>query len=114
MIISYTNGIAKEVGVLGAILIEGISFWVFKNEANEKHFYNGQYWTYNTLNAYSKIYIGWSERKIQLALKKLEDDGYLVTGSYNKIKYDRTKWYSLTAKGLGLIEKTEKSQISCA
>ena len=108
MIISYTNEVAREVGALGAILIEGISFWVFKNEANEKHFHDGKYWTYNSLKAFSLIYEGWSVRQISLALKKLEKDGYLITGVYNKVKYDRTKWYSLTDKGLMLVRRSDK------
>ena len=47
----FDPDMAKEHGVNAAILFQNIKHWVEKNEANGRHFYEGQYWTYNSNNA---------------------------------------------------------------
>ena len=47
-----------------------------------------------------------TDRQIRYAIDKLINQKYLVTGNYNKIGYDRTKWYSLTNKAIGMFETT--------
>ena len=41
--------IAKEYGVNEAVILESMNYWVQKNKANGKHFYEGEYWTYTVL-----------------------------------------------------------------
>ena len=40
--------IAKEYGVNEAVILESMNYWIQKNKANGKHFYEGEYWTYNS------------------------------------------------------------------
>ena len=96
MYYSFNSEIAIKYGVDGAIMIENLHFWISKNKANEKHFYDGRYWTYNSLKAFEKLFPFWSSRQIERILRNLINQGAIVTGNYNKIPYDRTKWYALT------------------
>lgn len=91
--------LAKELGIHAAILLENIGYWIKQNEANEKNFYDGEYWTYNSRRAYKELFPYMSERQINTAFSKLIDGGYIITGNYNKLAYDRTLWYALTQKG---------------
>lgn len=93
---SFNVEVAKKYGVDGAIIIENIYFWIAKNRANKKHFYNGNYWTYNSITAFMELFPYWSSGQLERIIKKLEVDGAILTGNYNKSKYDRTKWFMLT------------------
>lgn len=95
--------IACKVGVNGAIFLNNLLFWIKKNEANETNFFDGRYWTYNSIKAYQKLFPFWSEKQIRTIVKKLVDDGYVMTGHYSDNKYDRSLWYSLTDKGYELF-----------
>ncbi len=99
MIHSFDDEVAAVVGVKGAILLNHIAWWVRKNEASEKNFFDGYYWTYNTSEAYAKIFPYWSSNVIQKELKKLEKEGYIKGGYYNNSAMNRTKWYTLTETG---------------
>lgn len=97
--------LAEEIGVNAAIILENLSFWCKKNKANDKHEYEGSTWTYNSVKAFGKLFPYLTRSSINNALKTLEDLGYIITGNFNKIAYDRTKWYSVTEKGMSKIEK---------
>ena len=86
---SFDTDVAKVVGVDGAVLLENIAFWVDKNRANEVNFYDGYYWTYNSMNAFTELFPFWSLKQVRRILNNLTGE-YLVTGNYNKSPYDRT------------------------
>lgn len=102
----FDEEIACEVGMAAAVIYQNIYFWVEKNKANDKHKYDGAYWTYNSVKAFSELFPYMTTSQIRRALKILEEKGYIKTGNYNKVAYDRTLWYALTEKGLA---KTDKS-----
>ena len=86
---------AVQYGVDEAIFIENMRFWLAKNAANERHYYEGRYWTYNSSKAFAKLFPYWSTSQVNRIIKKLEDAGVLLSGNFNQSAYDRTKWYSL-------------------
>lgn len=96
--------VAKKVGVNSAVILQNLAFWLKTNEANGTNYFDGRHWSYNSVNAMTEIFIYLSRYQIEKALKDLEDDGYIVSGNYNKMAYDRTKWYSITDEGYGLFE----------
>lgn len=96
MIYSFDGAEAREYGVQAAVILSNLRFWIAKNKANGKHYYDGRTWSYNSIKAWGKLYPFFSERQIRYALKKLEDKGVILTGNYNKNAYDRTKWYAIT------------------
>ncbi|MCI8752488.1 MAG: hypothetical protein HFH66_14260 [Lachnospiraceae bacterium] len=107
---SFNVEVATKYGMLEAVLLENINFWVAKNKANEKNFYDGFYWTYNSITALSKLFPYASMATIFRALHNLEDAGLILAGNYNKDASDKTKWYTLTKKGELLLNGTEACQ----
>lgn len=102
---SFDVDIAKDYGILEAILLNNLWFWIEKNKANNTNFYDGYYWTYNSTRAFNELFPYVSQRQIQNALKRLIDNEILQTGNYNKIAYDRTLWYAFTEKGKCIMQK---------
>ena len=100
----FDEKVAVEVGVNAAIVLENFKFWINKNIANNKHYYDGEYWTYNSIKAFEILFPFWSSKQIRTILNKLIDNGYLNTGNYNKSPYDRTLWYSFTSKSKELLQ----------
>lgn len=104
---SFNIYIAKEYGINCAILLKNIYFWIEKNRANNKYFYDNNYWTYNTKKAFADLFPYINERQIDYALKKLIDDGIIITGNYNENQRDRTLWYAITKKGYCILQNCE-------
>ena len=93
---SFNTEIAKKYGVDEAIVIENLHFWIYKNKCNEKHFHDGYYWTYNSTRAFKEMFYYWTDRQIDRVLKSLKEQGAILVGNYNKVGYDRTRWFTLT------------------
>lgn len=103
----FRINVAVEVGVNAAIIFEQFYWWIEKNKANERHYHDGRYWTYNSVSAFKKMYPYMSEKGIRTAIGKLVDGGYVVVGDYNKDRYKRPKWYSITDAGYMLMRRED-------
>jgi len=108
---SFDIGVAQRYGVNCAVILTSIRFWIEKNKANGKHFYDGRYWTYNSVAAFSVLFPYLTEKQIRRAIEALESDGVLLSGNYNKSVYDRTKWYSISEYGMSLFEKSQSANM---
>ena len=92
---AFSKEDAEQYGVEAAVMLHHVRYWVAKNEANDKNFFEEKYWTFNSTTAFSKLFPFWSARKIGRLLTKLEEEGAIISSRFNKQKYDRTKWYTL-------------------
>jgi len=90
---SFDPEIAKKVGVNAAILYQNIVWWAEKNAANGKHLHEGRHWTYNSIRAFDALFPYMTLKQIRTSLEKLEEVGLILSGTFNKMGYDRTKWY---------------------
>ncbi len=104
---SFNIQIAMKYGVHAAIILNNIYFWVEKNKANNKNFYDGHYWTFNSKTAFAKLFPYMTPRQIEYALKKLVDDKIILTGNYNSDQRDRTLWYSISKTGYILLNNKQ-------
>ena len=104
---SFNVEIATKYGMLEAILLEHLNFWISKNKANEVNFYDGNYWTYNSTKALAQLFPYVSLNTISRALRHLKEEGLILVGNYNKISYDRTTWYAITEKGNSILQNDE-------
>lgn len=85
--------LAKMLGSLDeAAILQQIHYWTQKNT----NIRDGYSWVYNTISEWQKQF-SWieSDKTMRTKLKSLESKGLLVTGNYNKAKFDRTKWYRI-------------------
>jgi hypothetical protein len=92
---SFNVEIASEVSMAGAVIYNNIKFWMTHNKTKDQNFFDGYYWTYNSTKAFAEFFPYLTQRQIRTALNKLEDAGYIITGNYNKMAYDQTKWYTI-------------------
>lgn len=88
--------VARKIGTDSAIMLENFVFWIGNNKANNKHFHEGRYWTYNSAEALAILFPYLTTSNIEYILKKLKEAKYIATGNFNKNGYDRTNWYAIT------------------
>ena len=89
---------AIKYGDKGAVLLYYIKYWVRRNEIkkSEKHFHEGRYWTFNSIPDWHIEFPEYSEDSLVYQLNELEKKGAIITGHFNKMRRDRTKWYTPT------------------
>lgn len=85
-----------------AIIIQQIHYWIKKSGKE----YDGFKWVYNTTQDWAKQFPWLKADLVRKYLKQLEDLGILVTGNYNKAKFDRTKWYRIDYKALETLKSS--------
>lgn len=107
---SFNVNIAKKYGINQAIIFQHLYFWIEKNRANEKHFYDGYYWTYNSAKAFTIIFSYMTERQINYSISKLIESGLVITGNYNQSPYDRTRWYAITNLGYSMLQNCKMEE----
>ena len=100
MMHSFDVELACKYGMLEAVLLYYFDFWIEKNKANEKHFHDGYYWTYNSNKAFTELFPYASQKRIRTALSHLIEEGLIATGNYNEKAFDHTTWYRFTEKGI--------------
>ena len=96
-----------------AILFSHIYYWCVENKNKEINCHKDamgvdRFWTFDTTKTFCKKFFFLSEKQIRNNLARLEEEGLIVTGNFNKSSYDRTKWYSVTEKGEELIRDNSK------
>lgn len=96
--------VAEEVGMEAAVLLENIFFWCEKNRANGK-LQNGKPFTYNSVKAFNLLFPYISASTISRALKRLEAEGFIEVGEFNKDPYNHTKWYCTTDKAISFYRQ---------
>ena len=104
---SFDTSIAKEYGILEAVILNHLRFWIEHNKKNNINFHDGYYWTFNSLKAFQGLFEYASKGQIERALNHLKDEGLIIVGNYNTAAFDRTVWYALTEKGENTFPKRE-------
>lgn len=83
--------LAVKIGLNEAIVLQQIHYWITVS-GNKK---DGRFWIYNTYDAWVEQFPFWSKSTIRRIIDNLEKSGLLITGNYNKAKFDRTRWYTI-------------------
>lgn len=86
--------VALEYGLEEAIFLDSIMFWYKENRANQRNFYDGRYWTYNSVAAFSELLPWWSRKQIWRIIASCKEKGALLSGNYGENQRDRTAWYT--------------------
>ncbi len=110
---SFDIEIASKYGILEAILLQDIYFWVKRNKENNINFHEGKYWTYNSIRAFSEMYPYASQKQIRTALNHLRKEGFLETGSFGENKFNHSLWYTITPEGLRVLAFAHKGESIC-
>lgn len=101
----YYGAEASVLGVVKAVLYNQVRYFTTACP-DPKHFYENSYWVRFSMDSLS-TFTGIPQKTIYDNLIKLEKEGYIKTGNFNKLKFDRTKWYSLTDKPIQVVEENK-------
>lgn len=104
---SFDINIAKEIGINEAIVLKFIWYWIEKNKANEEHYYNDRYWTYNSNKALCKLFPYMTSKQIRYVIDNLAKKGVIIKGNFNKKVFDQTLWYAITDYGYDLLQNRD-------
>lgn len=109
---AFNVELATKLGdVNEALILQHFYFW-HQNNQNKITAIKGEHpypWTYNTIEEFCNIFPYMKKTKLGGAIQRLTSKELLITGNYNTLKFDKTKWYSLTEKGLILFESSASS-----
>lgn len=90
---------AEKYGVEKAILLYNLRFWLDRNRANKSNIHEkggkNYYWTFNSGSAFAELFPYIAQRSIERYLVELENEEIIISGVFNEVKYDRTKWYTM-------------------
>lgn len=103
--------LAKRIGLNESIFLQQVHYWNEVNKKSNNNYKDGHYWTFNSSPEWQDQFPFWGARTIQRTITSLEIMKLLVTGNYNKLKIDRTKWYRIDYKALETLETSPFSQI---
>ena len=87
---------ASKYGLKEAIVLHKVIFYVLVNEKDRRNLRKGRYWTFKSKEGWRSAFPFFSEWQIWRSLKALEKGGALLSDSFNRKAYDKTRWYSLT------------------
>ena len=96
--LSFNYSIAKELGINEAIIFNHIEYWLrinSKKSHNENNVIDGKIWMFESVSKMCEYLDFLSEKQVYTAIKNLVNAGYLIEGSFNKNKFDRSKWYTI-------------------
>jgi len=85
---------ANKYGVPAAIVLDHLQGWIYKNRANKKNRHDNRWWTYNSIQALTKIYSYWSPKQIRKVYDDLATQGIILKNTFSTKKNDRTLWYA--------------------
>lgn len=100
----FNIDLATKLGIEEAIFLNNLYYWLQKNAANGKNYFDGSYWTYNTKQAYTEIFPYMSYDKIKRMINLLREQNIIKTGHYDENKMNRTLWYAFTECGLKMMK----------
>lgn len=87
--------LAKLIGLNEAMVLQQIHYWIEINKKVRNNYREDKYWTYNTIQEWQNEFPFWSYDTVKRTLAKLRKQGILITGNFNKLKIDRTIWYTI-------------------
>ena len=83
--------LATKIGLNEAIVLQQIHYWL----ESSAHVFEKKRWIYNSYPKWQKQFPFWSIATIKRIILKLERLEILQSGNFNKLKADRTKWYTI-------------------
>lgn len=112
--------LAKAIGLNEAIFLQQVHYLL---NHSRKHA-EGKYWIFNTLEQWQEVFSYWSVSTVRRTIGNLKKQGLLIaTDKFNKLKMDKTKWYSVDYERLDSINvptakngtsSSQNEQIECS
>ena len=107
--ISFHPSLAQAIGLNEAIMLQKINLWLNCKPKEAE----GRSWIYNSYKSWQEQLPFWSESTIRRTLKTLVDQKIIITGNFNKYKFDKTIWYSIDYDKVDEIVEDVKMNNRC-
>lgn len=88
--------LATIIGLNESIILQQVHYWLKIKEKSKQDYIDGHYWVYNTYEQWQEQFPFFSIRTLRRTFTSLEKMGLLLTGNYNKVKFDQTNGTPLT------------------
>lgn len=95
LIHAFNVNVAKKIGLEEAIIIHSLLFWIEKSKGSDKNFFDGYYWTYNTLTELQRLFPYMSDSTIKRKIQNLKDCGLILVAQHAKYWSNRTNYYTV-------------------
>jgi len=105
--------LAQAIGLNEAIVVQQVHYWIQSNKRNKQNSHKGHTWTFNSIESWQEQFPFWSVSTVKRIFKKLEDDEILIVDNFNKLKFDRTKWYRINYKKLTFLAVNVELAAKC-
>jgi len=88
--------LATLIGLKESIILQQLHYWLQRS----KNIRENRKWVYFTYDQLVEQFPFFSKSTIRRAISYLENNGLLCSKQFNKMKIDRTKWYSINYDAL--------------
>lgn len=88
---------AIRYGLKESIVLHKIIFYVLLNKMDGRNEHRGKHWTFNSRDGWKDVFPMFSNMQIWRALKSLEESKAIISDSFNRRAYDKTRWYTLSS-----------------
>ena len=93
----FNPDLAVALGLNEAIVLQQIHYWLQRST----HSRSGRKWAYNTYQEWQqKDFPFWSVATVRRTISRLEQLKIVLSQDHNKLRTDRTKWYSIDYEAL--------------
>jgi hypothetical protein len=101
-VLTITPGLAEEIGLNQCLVLRQLAYLIKVS----KHYREGRWWTYQSLNDLKACFSFWSKRTINRAIHKLVDELNLICirQDFNKREGDNTRWFSLNIDEIAALK----------
>lgn len=103
--------LATKIGLNESMFLQQVHYWNEINKVANNNYKDGYHWTFNSVSEWQEQFPFWSRNTIQRTITNLEKMKLIVTGNYNKLKIDRTKWYRIDYDVVEALETSPFTQI---
>lgn len=89
--------LARQIGLNEAIILQQMHYWLL----DSKHIHDDKPWIYNSYVSWQRTnFPFWSINTIKRTILNLEKAKIIQSGNFNKLKIDRTKWYTINYENI--------------
>lgn len=93
--------LACKIGLNEAIFLQQLHYWLTKSDHNIED----KKWIYNSIESWISQFPFWGKNTIRRTIESLEAQDLIIIGNYNKLKIDRTKWYTINYSALDALDQ---------
>lgn len=100
--------LAVAIGLNEAIVLQQLHYWLNKS----KHEEEGHRWVYNSYESWHLHFPFWSICTIKRIIHNLEKQGLVISGNFNVVKMDKTKWYRIDYEKIQSLYQVDTTIVS--